>query len=145
MYTHIERSTRQKWLEDHYRFQCLCIACESDYPLRKNLSGNPWRCPDCHLRLSPKGLCEKCQKTPDIELLKERLEHFRGKLEEVKTNVNNLEEGDASGYKRQFLALSEIVAEISDLVAPDCEAFLSARDFYTSMIAKVFGNSGNHA
>ena len=49
-YALIPKPVRQAWLYDHYFFHCLCLACESDYPLFKDLTERRFRCPKCKIR-----------------------------------------------------------------------------------------------
>ena len=55
------RKERIPWLLDHYRFTCGCVACNSHYPLRRELKENHFylRCPKCRIPL--KGLHEKSE------------------------------------------------------------------------------------
>ena len=71
-YTQMPSQERIPWLADHYRFDCLCVACTKDFPSRRELGDDDFyfRCRKCR---NPAGkpaeksetTCDKCGHTEE--------------------------------------------------------------------------------
>ena len=76
-YTHMPRRERIPWLFDHYRFNCDCVACENDFPTRREMKDDDlfFRCQKCRYPI-PKSVKKseiRCEKCSHVEADSERL------------------------------------------------------------------------
>lgn len=142
-YALMEKRQRQQFLSNHYCFTCTCLACINDYPLRKNFTSCPkFLCTNCHQILRKDSFCDNCNLHVDVATLKDQLELYSGKVEEVKKNVANLSGSDLKGgpLEKQLNCLQDICTSICTLVEPSSELVLTGRDFYSALLAKLKGN-----
>lgn len=118
-YAQMPREERRRWLQEHYRFDCRCSACEGDFPLMATLSSDGGG-----LKMS----------SPEM---------FRSLLEDFEDG--RVELGSVAGSVLERLRRMEVTAAATSEAAPppppppDEEVYKACR-LYESLVRRMRGN-----
>ena len=129
-FTHIDTTTRKKWLLKHYCFECKCIPCELNYKLEAECesytTNSKWKSEGTS-GSSFTELNDKC-----CELL--------NATEVLKKNVVNLQQEDMAGLQKTFGELCKIQTQLTTLLQPDAKEVLESNEFFHALLSKLSGN-----